>query len=130
MLESLDKSAGAVADHYIVDLATLAEYFEVAFAHFAYEGAVELHLNYDYETIALDPNIINSIANIAGQGKFPLMCVYWILRQQELVDPDMTYEDFIFLIDQERLEGNSAQEIYEAFKKRVSERDTRLKTVV
>ena len=95
-----------------------------------YEGAVELHLNYDYETIALDPNIINSIANIAGQGKFPLMCVYWILRQQELVDPDMTYEDFIFLIDQERLEGNSAQEIYEAFKKRVSERDTRLKTVV
>lgn len=92
-----------------------------------YEGAVEIHLNYDYETMSLDPNIINSIANIAGQGKFPLYCVFYILQQQELIDPDMNYDDFIFLIDQERLEGNSAQEIYEAFKKRLSERDRKLK---
>lgn len=92
-----------------------------------FSGRVEIQLNYDYETMSLDPNIINSIANIAGQGKFPLMCVYWILRQQELMDPDMTYEDFIFLIDQEKLEGNSAMEIYEAFKKRIAERDHRLR---
>ena len=95
-----------------------------------YEGAVEIHLNYDYETIALDPNIINSIANISGQGKFPLYCVFYILKQQELIDPDMNYDDFIFLIDQENLEGNSAQEIYEAFKKRINERDSRLKSRV
>ena len=80
-----------------------------------------------YETMALDPNIINSIANIAGQGKFPLYCVFYILQQQELIDPDMTYDDFIFLIDQENLAGNSAQEIYEAYKKRLAERDRRLK---
>ena len=92
-----------------------------------YSGLVEIHLNYDYETMALDPNIINSIANIAGQGKFPLYCVFYIFQQQELIDPDMTYDDFIFLIDQENLAGNSAQEIYEAFKKRLAERDRRLK---
>ena len=92
-----------------------------------YKGHVEIHLNYDYETMALDPNIINSIANISGQGKFPLYCVFYILKQQELIDPDMNFDDFIFLIDQENIEGNSAQEIYEAFKKRMSERDKRLK---
>lgn len=92
-----------------------------------YEGAVEIHLNYDYETMSLDPNIINSIANISGQGKFPLYCVFYILQQQELIDPDMNYDDFIFLIDQEHLEGNSAQEIYEAFKKRLSERNRTLR---
>ena len=92
-----------------------------------YEGVVEIHLNYDYETMSLDPNIINSIANISGQGKFPLYCVFYILQQQELIDPDMNFDDFIFLIDQEKLEGNSAQEIYEAFKKRLSERDRKLK---
>lgn len=92
-----------------------------------YKGAVEIHLNYDYETMTLDPNIINSIANISGQGKFPLYCVFYILKQQELIDPDMNFDDFIFLIDQENIEGNSAQEIYEAFKKRMSERDKRLK---
>lgn len=92
-----------------------------------YDTAVEVQLNYDYETLALDPNIINSIANISGQGKFPLYCVFYILKQQELVDPDMNYDDFIFLIDQEHLEGSSAQEIYESFKKRLAERDSRLK---
>ena len=95
-----------------------------------YEGTVEIHLNYDYETMALDPNIINSIANISGQGKFPLYCVFYILKQQELIDPDMNYDDFIFLIDQENLEGSSAQEIYEAFKKRLNERDSSLKAKV
>ena len=92
-----------------------------------FSGVVEIHLNYDYETMALDPNIINSIANIAGQGKFPLYCVFYILQQQELIDPDMNYDDFIFLIDQENLAGNSAQEIYEAFKKRMAERDSQLR---
>ena len=95
-----------------------------------YEGAVEIHLNYDYETMALDPNIINSIANISGQGKFPLYCVFYILKQQELIDPDMNYDDFIFLIDQENLEGASAQEIYESFKKRLNERDSSLKNKI
>lgn len=94
-----------------------------------YEGAVEIQLNYDYETMALDPNIINSIANISGQGKFPLYCVFYILKQQELIDPDMNYDDFIFLIDQENLEGSSAQEIYENFTKRMGERDRKLKNV-
>lgn len=92
-----------------------------------YEGVVEIHLNYDYETMSLDPNIINSIANISGQGKFPLYCVFYILQQQELIDPDMHYDDFIFLIDQENLEGNSAEEIYEAFKKRIADRNRTLK---
>lgn len=92
-----------------------------------HEGVVEIHLNYDYETMSLDPNIINSIANISGQGKFPLYCVFYILKQQELIDPDMNYDDFIFLIDQETLEGSSASEIYESFKKRIEERDGNLK---
>jgi hypothetical protein len=91
-----------------------------------YDTSFETQLNYDYETMSLDPNIINSIANISGQGKFPLYCVYWILRQQELIDPDMHYDDFIFLIDQEQLEGSSAEEIYQAFKKRLAERDSKL----
>lgn len=91
-----------------------------------FEGAVEIHLNYDYETMSLDPNIINSVANISGQGKFPLYCVFYILRQQELIDPDMDYDDFIFLVDQENISGNTAEEIYESFKKRLAERDRRI----
>ena len=94
-----------------------------------YNTSVEIHLNYDYETMSLDPNIINSIANISGQGKFPLYCVFYILQQQELIDPDMNYDDFIFLIDQENLEGNSAMEIYEAFKKRLEERNKKLRNM-
>lgn len=94
-----------------------------------YEGAVEIHLNYDYETMSLDPNIINSIANISGQGKFPLYCVFYILQQQELIDPDMGYDDFIFLIDQENITGNTAGEIYEAFKRRLAEKDRSLKNI-
>ena len=94
-----------------------------------YTGPVEIHLNYDYETMSLDPNIINSIANISGQGKFPLFCVFYILQQQELIDPDMSYDDFIFLIDQENLSGNSAQEIYEVFKQRLAERSRKLRNV-
>ncbi len=94
-----------------------------------YSGVVEIHLNYDYETMSLDPNIINSIANISGQGKFPLYCVFYILQQQELIDPDMNYDDFIFLVDQESLSGNSAQEIYELFKQRLAERNRKLRNI-
>lgn len=94
-----------------------------------YDGVVEIHLNYDYETMSLDPNIINSIANISGQGKFPLFCVFYILQQQELIDPDMNYDDFIFLVDQENLSGNSAQEIYEVFKQRLAERNRKLRNI-
>lgn len=75
---------------------------------------VEIELNYDYETMALDPNIINSIANISGQGKMPMYCVFWILKNQELIEPNMDYEDFIFLIDLETT-GASAQEVYKMF---------------
>ena len=99
---------------------------QIIFWYAAWNGfdtPVEIHLNYDYETMSLDPNIINSIANISGQGKFPLYCVFYILKQQELIDPDMNYDDFIFLIDQEQLVGNSAQEIYEAFKQRIANKD-------
>ena len=41
----------------------------------------------------------------------------------------MNYDDFIFLIDQENLEGNSAMEIYEAFKKRLEERNKKLRNM-
>ena len=92
-----------------------------------YEGEFTMFLNFDYETMALDPNIINSIANISGQGKFPLMCVYYVLQQQELIDPDMTYDDYIFLLDQENLEGASAKEIYENFKKWRERKDETVK---
>lgn len=81
-----------------------------------YDVDAVVQLNYDYETMSLDPNIINSIANISGQGKFPLYCVFWILKQQELIEPDMDYDDFIFLVDMEKMETLSAKEIYEAFK--------------
>lgn len=92
-----------------------------------FDEQVEVYLNFDYETMSLDPNIINSIANISGQGKFPLYCVFYILQQQELINPDMSYDDFIFLIDQENLSGNTAEEIYESFKKRLAERSRTLR---
>lgn len=79
---------------------------------------VTVQLNYDYETMSLDPNVINSIANIAGQGKLPLMCVFWILQQQELIDPDFTYDDYTWLIDMETSSGFNAEEINAAFKER------------
>ena len=92
-----------------------------------HDGQVDVHLNYDYETMSLDPNVINSIANISGQGKFPLYCVFYILQQQERIDPDRSYDDFIFLIAQESIDGSSAQEIYESFKRRLAERNRKLR---
>lgn len=81
-----------------------------------FDGPVKVSLNIDYETMGLDPNVVNSLANLSSQGKFPLLCVFYVLRQQEIIDPNMTFEDYIFLLEQEDA-GLSPAETYGSFQK-------------
>lgn len=76
---------------------------------------VKVELNTDFSQIAFDANAVNSIANIFSQGKLPLRCLYYLLKQGGYLEPDMTYEDFVYLLDLEAA-SLSPQEVDEAYK--------------
>lgn len=76
---------------------------------------VKVELNTDYSQIAFDANAVNAIANIFSQGKLPLRCLYYLLHSGGYLEPDMTYEDFVYLLDLEASSLNP-QEVDEAYK--------------
>lgn len=80
-----------------------------------YEDKVSIVLNTDYETMEFDANAVNAMANIFSQGKLPLICLYYMLMHGEYLAPDMTYDDFVYLLDLESSELD-AGEVYEAYK--------------
>lgn len=65
------------------------------------EEIVKVQLNNDFSNLSFDANAVNSIANIFSQGKLPLRCLYYLLKSSGYLEPDMTYEDFVYLLDLE-----------------------------
>lgn len=80
-----------------------------------YEGKARLDFDVDYETVRMDPNAINAIANLSRENKFPLLCTFQVLQEQGYVDINYTYEDFIYLLELEG-QGLTPLEVYDSFK--------------
>ena len=83
-----------------------------------------VQLNSDFSNLAFDANAINAIANIFSQGKLPLRSLYYML-QNGYLEPDMSYEDFIYLLDLEsaRLSPMEVEEAYKLYKKNGQKKD-------
>jgi hypothetical protein len=77
---------------------------------------VIVEINTDFSNLSFDANAVNSIANIFSQGKLPLRCLYYLLRSSHYLEPDMTYEDFVYLLDLEST-SLSPTEVDTAYKK-------------
>ena len=77
---------------------------------------VIVEINTDFSNLSFDANAVNSIANIFSQGKLPLRCLYYLLRSSHYLEPDMTYEDFVYLLDLESA-SLSPTEVDTAYKK-------------
>lgn len=75
-----------------------------------------VQLNNDFSALSFDANAVNSIANIFSQGKLPLRCLYYLLESSGYLEPDMSYEDFVYLLDLESAKL-SPTEVDEAYKK-------------
>lgn len=79
------------------------------------DSEVNVELNTDFSSLAFDANAINSIANIFSQGKLPLRSLYYMLMQSGYLEPDMTYDGFVYLLDLEATEL-SPVEVEEAYR--------------
>ena len=80
------------------------------------KGKVSIQFNVDYDTVSFDPNMINAIANLAREGKFPLPLIYEALVRGEIVPNGFTFGEFMLLIDMEG-SGVTAQEEIELYQK-------------
>lgn len=76
---------------------------------------VKVQLNNDFSVLSFDANAVNAIANIFSQGKLPLRCLYYLLQSSGYLEPDMSYEDFIYLLDLEAA-SLSPTEVDKAYK--------------
>ena len=85
----------------------------------------KVELSTDFSQIAFDANAVNSIANIFSQGKLPLRCLYYLLKSGGYLEPDMTYEDFVYLLDLEAAElaPMEVDEAYKLYKRNGNKRD-------
>jgi len=76
---------------------------------------VSVQLCTDYETQGFDANTLNAMANIFSQGKMPLYVLYSMMMRGEFLSPDMTYEDYVTLLDLEA-SGMTPQEVFDSYK--------------
>lgn len=81
---------------------------------------VSFELSADFSNLTFDANALNSIANIFSQGKFPLRCLYYLLQQGGYLEPDMTYQAFVYLLDLENtsLSPEEVDFAYKEYKKK------------
>ena len=79
------------------------------------DTTVSVQLNNDFSNLSFDANAVNSIANIFSNGKLPLRCLYYLLQNSGYLEPDMSYEDFVYLLDLESA-SLSPTEVDEAYK--------------
>lgn len=81
---------------------------------------VLVELNTDFSEMAFDANAVNSIANIFSQGKLPLRCLYYLLQSSGYLEADMSYDDFIYLLDLESatLSPTEVEEAYRQYKRK------------
>ena len=89
------------------------------------DADVAVQLNNDFSSLTFDANAINSIANIFSQGKLPLRCLYNLLQQSGYLEADMSYEDFVYLLDLEsaKLSPMEVEEAYKIYKKNGQKKD-------
>lgn len=82
------------------------------------DETVSVKLNNDFSNLSFDANAVNSIANIFSQGKLPLRCLYYLLQSSGYLEPEMSYEDFVYLLDLESasLSPTEVDEAYKAYK--------------
>lgn len=83
-----------MSECYTIMLRWMAEWEEI-------EGKVSLSFNVDYDSIAFDPNALNSIANLARESKYPLPLVFEALKKGEYLPNDITLEQYMLLIQLE-----------------------------
>lgn len=79
------------------------------------EQNCQVVLNTDYETQGFDANALNAMANIFEKGKLPLIVLYSMMMKGEFMDPNMTFDDYVELLDLEN-SGLTPKEVYEAYK--------------
>lgn len=106
---SLADLANYVSDAFTKALKTIAEWMDV-------EGTVLFELNTDYDTLAFDPNALNSIANLSRENKLPLPYIFDILKAGEYTPTDATLEEYCLLLEMEA-SGYTPLEIMENFRK-------------
>ena len=84
-----------------------------------------VQLNNDFSALSFDANAVNSIANIFSQGKLPLRCLYYLLQSSGYLEPDMAYEDFVYLLDLEsaKLSPTEVDEAYKLYKQNGKKKD-------
>lgn len=72
---------------------------------------ISVQFNVDYDSVAFDPNAINSIANLSREGKFPLPLVYDALKKGEYLPNELSLRDFMLLIQLELSGATPAEEL-------------------
>jgi len=89
------------------------------------DDEVCVQLNNDFSALSFDANAVNSIANIFSQGKLPLRCLYYLLQSSGYLEPDMSYEDFVYLLDLEsaKLSPTEVDEAYKLYKQNGQKKD-------
>ena len=75
--------------------------------------------------MSFDANAVNAIANIFTQGKLPLRCLYYLLQSSGYLESDMSYEDFVYLLDLESssLSPTEVDSAYKLYKKNGNKRN-------
>lgn len=64
-------------------------------------GDISISLCTDYDTLAFDPNALNSLANLADAGKMPLPYIFWNLKNGEYTPDSATLEEYVTLLNME-----------------------------
>lgn len=79
------------------------------------DGDISISLCTDYDTLAFDPNALNSLANLADAGKMPLPYIFWNLKNGEYTPDSATLEEYVTLLNMEKA-GFTPLEIVQAYR--------------
>ena len=80
------------------------------------EPTATVELCTDYDTMAFDPNQLNSLANLSEAGKMPLPYVFWNIRNGEFAPSDSSLEEYCTLLQMED-SGMTPLEIMQEYRK-------------
>lgn len=97
---------------------TIADWLEI-------EITVSIQINVDFDLTLSDPNMMNSIANLSRDGRYPLPLVYDALEKGELLPYGFTMKDYALLVDLEA-SGATSEEIIDVYMKLRTEQANKL----
>lgn len=82
------------------------------------EGVAVYQITTDYDTLAVDANVINALANISDKGKMPEFYVFDNLKNGEYLPKDASLEEYVTLLKMEQLNVDPIEmlETYRAMK--------------